>query len=61
MRFAKESSRKAIDDLLNSGIEVTYIKDGHLVKESPTRKVSIVRRANQADEQFNLKEYLCQG
>ena len=61
MKFAKQSSKKAIDDLLDSGIEVTYIKDGHFVKESPARKVTIGRAVESIEEQFNLKDYLCQG
>lgn len=61
MKFAKESSRKAIDALLDSGIDVVYIRDGHLVKESPARKVTIVRGAKNGEEKFNLKDYLCQG
>lgn len=61
MKYAKQSSRKAIDDLLDSGIEVTYIKDGHFVKESPARKITIVRETRSSAEPFNLKDYLCQG
>ena len=61
IKFAKESSRKAIGDLLDSGIDVVYIKDGHMVKESPSRKVTIVGRTSKITEQFSLKDYLCQG
>jgi hypothetical protein len=58
--YAKLSSRHAIDDLLEAGISVVYVKDGKLVRKGPDNTLTVVKEL-QNREKFDLREYLCHG
>ncbi|MDX5435965.1 MAG: hypothetical protein LPK03_02150 [Pontibacter sp.] len=58
--YAKLSSRNAIDDLLEAGISVVYLKDGKLVRKGPDNKLTVLKESENK-EKFDLREYLCHG
>src|SRR5690554_5482258 len=41
--YAKLSSRHAIDELLEAGISVVYLKDGKLVRKGPDNTLTVVK------------------
>lgn len=60
MHFAKQSSRRAIEEMLDSGVAVVYVRDGNLVRQDPDHTVTVIKELESHDK-FNLREYLCQG
>ncbi len=59
--LAKESSRKAVNELLQAGISVVYLENGQLVEKGPNQEITVVRGKKSAPNNFSLKDYLCQG
>jgi len=58
--YAKLSSRHAIDDLLEAGISVVYLKDGKLVRKAPGNSLTVVKELENK-QKFDPREYLCHG
>lgn len=53
----KLSSRHAIDELLEAGISVVYLKDGKLVRKGPDNTLTVVKELENK-EKFDLREFL---
>ncbi|MCL2899899.1 hypothetical protein [Brenneria tiliae] len=58
MQLGARASRQAIKNALSSGVSITYIQDGHIIRQAPDGTTEEIK-STKSQETIKLKELLC--
>lgn len=58
MQVGEKASRKAIKEALESGVSVTYIQNGRLIRLDPNGTIVVLKRTENRDA-VTLRDLLC--